>query len=409
MQPELNKAFSPWALGPLSLRNRFIKAATNEGMAPGGVPSKALLRHHQAMAVGGVGMTTVAYCAVAPDGRTFADQISLDASTRPHLRAVTNAVHRAGAAACAQLTHGGAFNFLAQLPGNSPVSSSGGFNPPGLMSGRLFKHEASREELEELKQSFVRGALEAETSGFDAVEIHMGHGYLLSQFMSPGYNRRKDEYGGSAEARAKFPADVLSAVLDAVGNRLAVICKISSFEGFRGGGDIGDAEVSARCLFRAGAHLIVPSAGMNVESPWQIFGSPMPRGIGGANASWMMRAANVALRLSQPAITFKELYLLEAARRLRVTIDGPLAYIGGITSADGIAAAIREGFDALVIGRALIHQSDFLLALRSGEITQSGCTHCNLCVAAMYTPSGTRCPLTSPEQIDLNKMPAALG
>src|SRR5262245_40652483 len=102
------RALEPWQLGPLKLRNRVIKSATNEGLAPGCVPTRALVEHHRAMAAGGVGLTTVAYCAVTPDGRTFPDQVVLDAATVPHLRALTDAVHREGGAASAQITHGGA-------------------------------------------------------------------------------------------------------------------------------------------------------------------------------------------------------------------------------------------------------------------------------------------------------------
>jgi 2,4-dienoyl-CoA reductase-like NADH-dependent reductase (Old Yellow Enzyme family) len=100
--------FSPWRVGPLQLRNRFIKSATNEGMAKGGVPSRALVKHHADIAAGGAAMTTVAYCAVSADGRTFVDQIHLDDAAVPHLRVLTDAVHAHGAAACAQITHGGA-------------------------------------------------------------------------------------------------------------------------------------------------------------------------------------------------------------------------------------------------------------------------------------------------------------
>ncbi|HSW12923.1 MAG TPA: NADH:flavin oxidoreductase [Solimonas sp.] len=407
MSEELDRAYAPWALGPLTLRNRFIKSATNEGNAPGGVPTRALVKHHQSMAAGGVGMTTVAYCAISADGRTFVDQVSLGSESRPHLRVLTDAVHREGAAACAQITHGGAFNFLPQLSTGSPVSASGGINPPGLLSGRLFKHAASAAELRQLREDFVRGAQEAREAGFDAVEIHMGHGYLLSQFLSPAYNRRRDEYGGSAERRARFPAEVLAAVLDAVGGTMAVTCKLSGFEGFRGGGTVEDAIVSAQQMSAAGAHLIVLSAGMNVETPWHIFGSRMPPGIGGAQASLMMRMGNRMLKWQEPAIEFRELYLLEVSRQIRAAVKTPLAYLGGVTSINGIRKAMQEGFEAIVMGRALIHRPDLLLAFRSGELQQSGCTHCNLCVAMMYTPGGTRCPLTSHEEPELNRIPAA--
>lgn len=407
MGNELDRAYSPWTLGPLTLRNRFIKSATNEGNAPGGTPTKALVKHHRSMAAGGVGITTVAYCAVSPDGRTFEDQVMLGTESRPHLRVLTDAVHAEGAAACAQITHGGAFNFLPQLSTSSPVSASGGINPPGFLSGRLFKHAATRDELRRLREQFVSGAREAREAGFDAVEIHMGHGYLLSQFLSPAYNRRNDEYGGSPERRARFPTEVLSDVLNAVGSSMAVICKISMFEGMRGGGTVDDAIVTARTLSAAGAHLIVNSAGMNVEAPWHIFGSEMPPGIGGENASALMRAGNRMLKWQEPRISFREMYLLEASRQIRAAVRTPLAYLGGVTSVEGIRTAMSEGFDAIVMGRALIHRPDLLLAFRSGKVTESGCNHCNSCVAMMYSAGGTRCVLTSREDLEANRIPAA--
>lgn len=407
MSKELDRAYSPWALGPLALRNRFIKSATNEGNAPGGVPTKALVRHHRSMAAGGVGMTTVAYCSVSPDGRTFEDQVSLRPESRPHLRALTDAVHSEGAAICAQITHGGAFNFLPRLSTSSPVSASGGINPPGFLSGRLFKHAANASELRSLREDFVRGAREAREAGFDAVEIHMGHGYLLSQFLSPAYNRRRDDYGGSPERRARFPAEVLSGVLDAVGSHMAVTCKLSVFEGMRGGATVEDAIVSALTMSDTGVHLIVASAGMNVETPWHIFGSRMPPGIGGENASFLMRMGNRMLKWQEPQIEFREMYLLEASRQIRAAVRTPMAYLGGVTSVDGIRNAMLEGFDAIVMGRALLHRPDLLMAFRHGELSQSGCTHCNLCVATMYSPGGTRCVLTSTEDLEANRTPAA--
>ena len=140
---DFRRALEPWPLGPLRLRNRFIKSATNEGMAPGGVPTQALVRHHRAMAAGGVGMTTVAYCAITPDGRTFPDQVVLDDATVKHLRVLTDAVHAEGGAASAQVTHGGAFNFLPALSTKYPLSASGGFNAAGALFRKNKVVEAS--------------------------------------------------------------------------------------------------------------------------------------------------------------------------------------------------------------------------------------------------------------------------
>lgn len=405
--PDFRKALAPWMLGPLRLRNRVIKSATNEGMAPRGVPTQALVSHHRAMAAGGVGLTTVAYCAIHPDGRTFPDQIVLDTGTEKHLRVLTAAVHAEGAAASAQITHGGAFNFLPDLTTRYPFSASGGFNPAGALSGRLFKTAMSRADMDGMTAHFVAGARSAQRAGFDAVELHMGHGYLLSQFLSPVYNRRRDRYGGSAEARARYPVEVLRTVLGAVGSKMAVLCKISMFEGHKAGATVDDAIVTAQALSATGAHLVVLSAGMNVESPWTIFGNPMPRSAMEGQGSRLMKLAGKILALRQPQLEFHEMYLLEAARRIRAAVTTPLGYLGGVKSVDGIAQAMREGFDAVVMGRALIHQSDLLHAFEAGTITRSGCTACNECIATMYTPGGTRCVLTAPYDPAPNRLPAS--
>ena len=405
--PAFQRALAPWALGPIRLRNRVIKSATNEGMAPGCVPSKALVKHHRAMAAGGVGMTTVAYCAVNADGRTFPDQVVLDARTLPHLRVLTEAVHAEGGAACAQVTHGGAFNFLPSLSTKYPFSASGGFNPAGALSGRLFKTQMNRAAMDSVTGDFVAAARCAKEAGFDAIELHMGHGYLLSQFLSPAYNRRRDDYGGSAAHRARFPVEVLRAVLDAVGARMAVTCKISMYAGHRGGGTVEDSLVTAAALAGAGAHLIVLSSGMNVETPWHIFGSPMPKAAMSGQGSVLMAMAAKILEWRQPRIEFHEMYNLEAARRIRAAVVEPLAYLGGAKSVAGIAQVMRDGFDAVVMGRALIHQPDLLRDFAAGRATRSGCTACNECIATMYTPGGTHCVLTSKGEPDLNRRPAA--
>lgn len=406
--PGESRAFMPIRLGPLTLRNRFIKSATNEGMARGGVPSKLLVEHHRRIAAGGAAMTTVAYCAVAPDGRTFEDQVLLDDATLPHLRALTQAVHRENAAACAQITHGGAFTFLKRLADTRyPLSASGGFNAAGVISGRLFKTAMTGSDLALVAQQFVDAAKRARECGFDAVEIHMGHGYLLSQFISPRYNNRRDAYGGSAAQRAQFPAEVLRRVLDAVGGQMAVSCKIGVIEGYRGGATADDAIEVARVLEREGAHLLVLSGGMNVEAPWTIFGSNMPAAAVETIQNPVVKFATRLMRLWEPRLQFRELYFLEHSRRLRAAVKMPLAYLGGAKSLAGVQQVMDEGFDCVVMGRALIHDPELVNKFRDGRATASGCTACNECVAMMYTPGGTRCVLRPAADPELNRVPAA--
>jgi 2,4-dienoyl-CoA reductase-like NADH-dependent reductase (Old Yellow Enzyme family) len=401
-------AFTPLQIGPLTIRNRFIKSATNEGRAKGGVPSKSLVSFHEGIAAGGVGMTTLAYCAVSRDGRTLDDQIILDAATVPHLRVLTEAVHRQGAAASAQITHGGCFTFVNDITTGSPYSSSGGFNKVGIMSGKWSRRRMEEEDMELVAEEFAKAALLAQDAGFDAVEIHMGHGYLLSQFLSPIYNKRRDAYGGSPAARARFPAMVLRRVLDAVGRKLAVVCKMNATDGVRSGNSSDDSAAIAQVLEREGAHLLVLSAGMNVESITTMFGSSFPKENRIKMRNPLIAAAMAIQRLTEPSnVQFREMYLLEHSRKIRAATRMPLAYLGGVKSIDNVGQAMAAGFDAVALGRALIFDAGLVEGLQSGKVRQSQCTACNRCVSMMYTPGGTSCVLGTPGDAALNSVAAA--
>lgn len=271
--------FSPLAIGPLRLRNRFVKSATNEGMAKGGLVTKGLAKFHENIAAGGAALTTVAYCATSRDGRTFVDQATLDDAAIADFRALTDGVHRHGGAAMAQLTHAGCFTFLdkTQLASARPLSASGGFNKVGVMNNRWIKKAMNKDEMKAMADEFAAAAVRARTAGFDAVELHMGHGYLLSQFISKFYNSRWDAYGGAIEKRVRFPVEVLGRVLDAVGKDLAVVVKYSMTDGKEGGNSIEDGVVVAKALEAGGAHMAVLSNGLNVESITAMFGSSFPK------------------------------------------------------------------------------------------------------------------------------------
>lgn len=399
--------FQPLTIGPLTLRNRVIKAATNEGAARGGIPTKQMVKIHESVAAGGVGMTTLAYCAVSPDGRTLPDQIVLARETLPHLRVLTDAVHRQGAAVSAQITHGGCFTFLPPQQTPRPLSASGGFNKVGIMSGMLRKQAMTESDMLRVADEFVQGAQLAREAGFDAVELHMGHGYLLSQFISPLYNKRRDAYGGSLENRLRFPSQVLRQVLDAVGKDLAVVCKYSVTDGVRAGNQAADGAAIARILEREGAHLLVLSAGMNVESAATMFGSTFPKDNRVSTGNPLVSAAMFLKSLTEPKVNFHELYLLEHARQVRAAVRMPLAYLGGAKSLDSIEQVMAEGFDAVAMGRVLIADADYVNKLQSGASRDSICTSCNRCVAMMYTPGGTSCVLGQPGDALLNSQSAA--
>lgn len=398
--------FDTLQIGPVTLRNRFVKAAANEGMTIGGAPTKALVHHHRELAAGGVGMSTVAYGAVSSLGRTLPEQLWLRPEIVPDLRVLADAVHEHGGRVSCQLTHGGLYVPGMKIKGPL-MSASSGFNKVGLLCGNWRSRAMSDNDMAQVRGEFVAAAQICREAGFDAVELHMGHGYLLNQFISPLNNRRRDDHGGSAENRARFPASVLAAVKRAVGSTIAVLAKINVADGVKGGATTDDAIATARLLEQAGADLLVLSGGRNAESGAFMFGSnldvqEMRKVLG--------RVASLAFRLAQlgaPRVTFRQMYFLEYSRRIRDALKMPLGYLGGVRSIANARAAVAEGFDAIVMARPLIHDPRLIEKLRSGERTVSGCTNCNRCVPYIYHPAGTWCVLNPPNDPELNRVRAA--
>src|SRR5277367_439896 len=216
----MSDPFSPVQLGPVTLRNRIIKAATSEGRSPEGLVTDDLIAFHRSFADGGVGMTTVAYCCVSPEGASAPGQIVMSPQALPGLRRLTDTVHGAGAAISAQLGHAGVVA-PKSLTGVTAVAPSWFVNPTSFAYCRAI----TRDEIRMVIDQFSAAAQVAIDAGFDAVELHLGHLYLPSSFMSPLMNRRKDEYGGSIDNRSRFAREIVERVRDVAGGQVAVIAK----------------------------------------------------------------------------------------------------------------------------------------------------------------------------------------
>lgn len=391
-------AFSPVTIGPVRLKNRFIRSGANEMMSKEMKPTRALAQFHTAYARGGVGMTTLAYIAVSKDGRTLPGQGVMNADSLPHYRAVTDSIHAHGAKASAQITHGGSFCQIDDLSTPRAMSASGGIDKMGVLKGRLFQRAMTRADMDRVTGEFAETAQLCEQAGFDAIEVHMGHGYLLNQFLSPLSNKRRDDYGGSPENRARFPAEILAAVKAATGGRLAILAKINLFDGAPGGATVDDAIVAAKAFEAAGADMLVLSAGRNIESVWAIFGNSLPYDdLAAMQGELFAKLQFAILKRSVPKLPpFRENYLMEQALALKAELGATpmkLAYLGGVQSLAAAGAALEAGFDAVALARALIHDPALIEAWRAGASTASGCTACNRCVAVMYGPAGTHCPV----------------
>ena len=383
-----NAALTPGRLGPLTLRNRIVKAATFEGATPKGHVTDRLVEFHRAVARGGVGMSTVAYCAVNPAGRVQRHCMVLDADTARDLRRLTDAVHDEGAAVAAQLGHAGLVAD-ARSNGMKSLAPSRRFSPPakGLVPA------ATPSDLDAVTEDFVRAARCAIEAGFDAVEVHLGHGYLLSSFLSPRLNKRSDSYGGSLDNRARFPRQVLRAVRDAVGQRMAVTAKLNMSDGVPGGLWLDESLEVARMIESDGVlDAFELTGGSSLQNAMYFFRGDVPLAEMLATQPAYVRPGMrlIAPRLF-PSYPFEEGFFLPFARQFRAALTMPLIYLGGVNRLSTADAAIDEGFDLVAMGRALLREPDLIRTWTGGERDEGLCVHCNKCMPTIY--SGTRCVL----------------
>jgi len=405
----LARAFEPMQLGPITLPNRLIKAGTYEGMNFANAPSAALVKHHVEIARGGVGMTTLGFTAVHPDGRTFEEETSIGADNVGRFRALTDAVHDAGARVSLQLGHCGTMTRTPKRSTRTPLGPSKTLNLYGAMVGALFTREMTNADMQNVSDQFVAAAKYAVEAGFDAIELHMGHGYLLSQFLSPLANKRSDQYGGSAEHRLRFPLEVTERVLAAVGDKIAVVAKLNLRDGARSGVEIADSIKTARALQAAGLHGLVMTGGFSPYSPMYLFrgNSPVPSMLQNEKSGWNRFLLKLGAKTAFRDMPFEEMYFLKHALQMRDAVTMPLGLLGGLRSGENVAEAMRSGFDFVVLGRPLISQADFVARIAQDPSARSNCINCNRCVAEFSTPGGVRCVLGRPNDPALNARPAA--
>jgi 2,4-dienoyl-CoA reductase-like NADH-dependent reductase (Old Yellow Enzyme family) len=388
--------FAPAKLGPVTLRNRTIKSATFEARTPNGLVSDDLIEYHRLPAAGGVGMTTVAYCAVSPGGRTEGNGLWMRPEAVPGLRRLTDAVHAEGAAVSAQIGHAGP---VANAKSNkatalAPVRF---FNPIGMR----FARKATRDDIDDVTAAHADAALLAIDAGFDAVEIHLGHNYLASAFLSPLINRRDDEFGGSLENRAKVARGLVMAVRRAVdmrgAGRIAVTAKLNMTDGVRGGISTEEALTTAKWLQDdGGLDAIELTAGSSLVNPMYLFHGDAPIKQFAAAfkppLSWGMRMTGKKFLREYP---YREAYLLRHAKLFRAELTMPLILLGGITNRETMDLAMAEGFQFVAMGRALLAEPDLInriVADGDRHSVHSACTHCNQCMATIY--SRTYCVVT---------------
>jgi 2,4-dienoyl-CoA reductase-like NADH-dependent reductase (Old Yellow Enzyme family) len=384
--------FAPAVLGPVRLRNRVLKAATFEGMSPRNVVSDSLIEFHRRIAGGGAAMTTVSYIAVSRDGMGAPAEIFIHDAAAEGLARIADVVHAEGARISAQLGHAGAVGLVRgkRVLGPSKRRTIAGTPVQAI----------SADGIDEVVGHFAAGARMLAQAGFDCVELHFGHHYLVSSFLSPKWNRRPDEYGGPIENRARLARRVLAAVRaerDDVGADVAIIAKLNMTDAVRGGLEPAESLRVAKLLQDdGGLDAIELTGGGSAANQMFMFRGEAPRK---EMARVLPGPQRLGFKLLGRALLrdypFEEAYFLPLARQFRSGLDLPLILLGGINGTPSIMRAMTEGFEFVAMGRALLRDPDLVRKLQAGAATAGTCVHCNKCMVSIY--SGTRCVLDHPE------------
>ncbi|ROS01831.1 2,4-dienoyl-CoA reductase-like NADH-dependent reductase (Old Yellow Enzyme family) [Sinobacterium caligoides] len=393
MSEYLQKCFSTAKINGLSLRNRVIKAATFEGMSRDGVPGEGLINFHRRIAQGGVAMTTIGYCSAEADGRVTDQMLYMDEQIKPQLQRLIAEVQQCGSKVSGQLSHCGNFSKNRQFQGRRPLGPSFGINSVGIAAGMPFAGSLSIAEIKERVQTFARAARFMKDTGFDAIEIHFGHGYGISQFISPRTNKRTDEYGGSLANRMRFALEVLAAVREAVGDDYPLLGKISMMDGVSDGIKIDDAVEIAKMLDRGGIDALVCSGGTSSMNPMLLFrGDSLLHGMIEQEKNPVMR---MGLKMVGPKLfrhyPYEDTYFIAQAQRIRDAVACNVVYIGGCNSNRDIERVMAAGFDFVQLGRGLIYDPDFVRHAMADANYKNGCSHCNKCATLIEHPDGIRC------------------
>ncbi|HSL92694.1 MAG TPA: NADH:flavin oxidoreductase [Candidatus Limnocylindrales bacterium] len=356
--------FDPASIGRLQLTNRFVRSATWEGMAdPNGAPTDRLISLYETLAEGGAGLLITGYAFVHEGGKQLSRTLGMHSdSLVPLLSALTRRVHDKGGTIVAQLYHGGG-QANRKSSGLAPIA-------PSALSLPQYPEipvEMSREDIRATVAAFARAAARAREAGFDGVQLHGAHGYLISQFLSPITNRRTDEYGGTPENRSRFLAKVVRAVRNSVGSEYPVWVKLNGDDFLQGGFALEEAVPVARMLEREGIDAIEVS--------------------GGTPASGDRTPARTRIDSAE-----KEAYHRELARAVKRAVGVPVGLVGGLRSPSVIEETFRAGdADFFSMARPLIREPGLIRRWASGDFSRSACVSCNGCFGAGLGDDGIRC------------------
>jgi len=359
----MSKMFEPSEINGLKLENRFVRSATWEGMAAeDGAVTQKLIDLMAELARGGVGLIISSHTYVQKVGQASPAQLGIHNDDMiPGLQKMTETVHNHRGKIVCQLTHAGFFG-NAKLSGQTPMAPS---NIEGIAKGD--RQELTIEDIQGIIAAFSAAAKRAQTAGFDGVQIHGAHCYLLSSFISPIFNQRTDEYGGSIENRARMPLEVLQAIRNVVGKDFPVLIKLNCKEFI-------DNSLKPEDFVRVGKMLA--DAGMDaIEIS------------GGLPVSAKTRPSQLGINKEE-----KEAYFQEEARALRKAIDVTIILVGGNRSFHVAENLVNEGVtDYISMSRPLIREPHLINRWKAGDFTKSACVSDNMCFQPAREGKGIYC------------------
>ncbi len=358
----MSKLFEAGLINGLELKNRFIRSATWEGMATvDGAVTPKLVQTMIDLARGGVGLIISSHSYISPAGQGSPWQLGIYKDELiPGLKGLVDAVHENGGKILMQLAHAG--NFAAEDLINQPPLVVSNF--AGL--AETPRQEITKSTIAELISAYTKAAARAKAAGFDGIQIHAAHGYLLSQFLSPLFNKRQDEYGGSIQNRAKIHLEIYRSVRSTVGPDFPILIKMNCGDFVENGLDIEESVQVARLFAAAGFDAIELSGGL-------ISGklSPCRPGINSVD---------------------KEAYYKDHARKVKNEIDVPLILVGGLRSFEVAEKLVVDGVaDYISMSRPFIREPDLINRWRSGDLRKAKCVSDNLCFKPGFEGKGIYC------------------
>ncbi len=385
--------FDPGTIGTMTLRNRLIKSATFESMStPDGKCTEELRGYHRRLAAGGVGLTIVAYGVVHPTGFGFPQMTSLDQDeVIPGFKKLTEQVHEEGGKVAMQLNHAGRSTTV-DFIGEKPIGPSA--VPDKFLRTR--PRAMTEEEIEMLIDAFAAAAVRCQKAGFDAVQIHCAHGYLISQFLSPVSNQRDDKWGGSLENRQRFALEVVRRVRSVVGEDYPVFVKLNSEDYLEGGFTLEESIDTCQRLEEAGVDAIELSGGF-IESIFFICRGDIPIDLVGRGMSTAKRIATQTMAEAMKDLVRleNEAYFLPAAREAAQAVDIPIISVGGMRSLAVMEDIIQnEPVEFISLARPLIREPDLPNKFKRGESEEATCVSCNRCLLEMAVGNPLRCYYT---------------